>query len=109
MSSKLCNVAKSLFLTAIMVLASASVSLAGGGAALPWDAPITALTNNLQGPFLQSAIIVAIVATGIGIGFAEAGSWLKRGLSVVCGLSVAALATSWGLGFLGFAAAGAGF
>ena len=97
------------FLAALMVLAFSSLSLAAGGAALPWDTPITALTNNLQGPFLQSAIIVAIVATGIGIGFAEAGSWLKRGLSVVCGLSTAALATSWGLGFLGFAAAGAGF
>ena len=92
-------------LTLTLVLLSAAVATAGTTSALPWDAPITGLLDNLTGPFLRAAIIVAIVVTGIGIGFAEAGSWLKRGLSVVCGLSVSAAAISWGLGFLGFAAA----
>jgi len=93
-----------------LVLASQSVAFAAGAGAggLPWDTPIQSLVDNLTGPFLRAAIIIAIVVTGMGIGFAEAGSWLKRGLSVVCGLSVSAAAVSWGLGFLGFAG-GAGF
>lgn len=97
-------------LTACILLVGASVALAAGAGTggLPWDTPIQSLVDNLTGPFLRAAIIIAIVVTGMGIGFAEAGSWLKRGLSVVCGLSVSAAAISWGLGFLGFAG-GAGF
>lgn len=109
MSSKfVTHLAKALPLAVTLLLASSSVALATGTSTMPWDTPMTTIVNNISGPLLRAGIIAAIIISGIGISLAMEGSWLRRGLSVVCGLSISAAAISWGLPFFGFAA-GAGF
>lgn len=52
--------------------------------------------------------IIAIAVTGLGVAFAEGGSWVRRGLGIVFGLAIAFTASSFAVSFFGFTG-GAGF
>jgi type IV secretion system protein VirB2 len=73
------------------------------GAGLPWENPLQQIVQSITGPVVQAAAIVAIAIFGGGIAMSETGSAIRRGLGILFGLSIAFAASSFFLGFFGFA------
>ena len=93
-------------LTFLFLVAGADAAFATpAGAAMPWDTPLTNLLNNLQGTVARIAITVAIVLTGLIFAFGEAGSGLRKVMSIAFGgaLALGALAFMTALGWVGAA------
>lgn len=96
-------------LTAMLLLAAApALASGGGGSAMPWDDKLSALADSITGPVAKSVGVIAIALTGLGVAFSEGGSWVRRGLSIIFGLSIAFTASTFALTFLDFTG-GAGF
>ena len=91
-------------LTALAVIAGADAAFATpAGSPMPWDTPLTNLLNNLQGTVARIAITVAIVLTGLIFAFGEAGSGLRKVMSIAFGgaLALGALTFMTALGWVG--------
>lgn len=69
---------------------------------MPWEQPLDQLLGSLSGPVARVIGAGAIIFLGLGLAFSEGGSFIRRALWVVMGLSLAFNAVSWGLGFMGF-------
>jgi type IV secretion system protein VirB2 len=61
---------------------------------LPWEGPMNKILASVTGPVAQFLGVIAIIISGFGIAFGEAGSGLRRLFQVVLGLSIAFTATS---------------
>ena len=71
--------------------ARAFAAVAGG--ALPWDAPLTTLQNDLQGPVAHAITTAAIIGTGIMWSVSEHGTGVRKMSSLAFGGSCALGAT----------------
>jgi type IV secretion system protein TrbC len=58
---------------------------AGGGGTLPWDATLTTLQTDLQGPVATSITTAAVIGTGILWGTSEHGTGVRKLSSVAFG------------------------
>ena len=67
-------------------------AVAAGGA-LPWDAPLTTLQNDLQGPVAHAITTAAIIGTGIMWSVSEHGTGVRKMSSLAFGGSCALGAT----------------
>lgn len=86
-----------------LTLAAASTAhAAGGGAAMPWEGPLQNIADSITGPVAKAVGVAAIAITGLGVAFAEGGSWVRRGLGIVFGLAIAFTASSFAATFFGF-------
>lgn len=98
-----------LVLSTVLVLAAGpALASGGGGSAMPWDDKLSAVADSITGPVAKAIGVIAIALTGLGVAFSEGGSWVRRGLSVIFGLSIAFTASSFALSFFNFTG-GAGF
>lgn len=91
---------------ALLVFEPAWAGGTGGG--MPWDNWLTQIADSITGPVAKAIGVIAIALTGLGVAFSEGGSWVRRGLSVIFGLSIAFTASSFALSFFNFTG-GAGF
>lgn len=91
-----------------MAALASSAHAAGGGAAMPWEGPLESIADSITGPVAKAIGVIAIAVTGLGVAFAEGGSWVRRGLGIVFGLAIAFTASSFAASFFGFTS-GAGF
>jgi type IV secretory pathway VirB2 component (pilin) len=66
---------------------------AGVGGALPWDAPLTTLMTDMQGPVAHAVTTAAVVGTGIMWGVSEHGTGVRKLSSVAFGGATALGAT----------------
>lgn len=78
--------------TGLLTLASAVLSLpasaAAGGAALPWEAPLTRLQQSLSGPVAGAIAIIALVAIGVTLVFGgEWNEFARRAVYAVCAIA----------------------
>lgn len=97
------RVAILLLLTGLLVCAAGpAFASGGGGAAMPWDDKLTAVADSITGPVAKAIGVIAIALTGLGVAFSEGGSWVRKGLSVIFGLSIAFTASSFALSFFNF-------
>jgi len=73
------------------------------GAAMPWDAPLTTILDNLQGTVARVLITIAVVLTGLLFAFGEAGGAFKKVFGIAFGgaLALGALTFLSALGFVG--------
>ncbi|MEM9243057.1 MAG: TrbC/VirB2 family protein [Pseudomonadota bacterium] len=74
----------------LMFVATASATTTG----LPWEGPMNTILESITGPVAQFLGVIAIVISGFGIAFGEAGSGMRRLFQVVLGLSIAFTAAS---------------
>ena len=74
-----------------------------GGSGMPWEAPLQQVVQSVTGPVVQAAAVIAIAIFGAGIAMSESGSAMRRGLGILFGLSIAFAASTFFLGFFGFA------
>lgn len=87
---------------ALGLAAAGAAQAAGGGAAMPWEGPLQTIADSITGPVAKAIGVVAIAVTGLGVAFAEGGSWVRRGLGIVFGLAIAFTASSFAASFFGF-------
>jgi type IV secretory pathway VirB2 component (pilin) len=87
-------------ITTFVLILQANAYAASSG--MPWEGPLDRLANSLQGPVARVAGIASIVITGVGMAFSDGGSFVRKCVWVVAGLTIAFNAARWGLPFLGF-------
>lgn len=79
----------------VVVAGVAVIAPAVQAAGLPWEGPLSTITNSLQGPTAKMVGAIAIIGTGCALAFGEHGSVVRRLLMIVCGLSVAFFASTF--------------
>jgi len=89
--------------TIAVVVHVAPASAAPTGAAMPWDAPLTTILDNLQGTVARVLITIAVVLTGLLFAFGEAGGAFRKIFGIAFGgaLALGALTFLSALGFTG--------
>ena len=70
------------------------------GSGMPWEAPLTAILESIEGPVAR--IVAVIVITGLSLAFGETSGGFRRLIQIVFGLSIAFAATSFFLSFFSF-------
>jgi type IV secretory pathway VirB2 component (pilin) len=76
----------------IALPARALAAVAGG--ALPWDAPLTTLQTDLQGPVAHAVTTAAIIGTGIMWSVSEHGTGVRKMSAIAFGGAAALGATT---------------
>jgi type IV secretion system protein TrbC len=90
---------KALALLAVTTKTTAAWAASQG---LPWESPISQITNSLTGPVAKGVGVTAIVAAGLTFAFSEGGSNLKKIMGIVFGLSVAFGGATFAASFFGY-------
>ena len=87
-----------------VLLAAAWSSLAdAAGSGMPWEGPLTAVLESIEGPVARIIAVIIIVITGLSLAFGDTGGGFRRLIQIVFGLSIAFAATSFFLSFFSFA------
>jgi len=68
---------------------------AANAQSLPWEGPITKIACSMANPIAKAVAVIAIVVAGLMFALGEGGGIFKTILSVVMGVSIALLATTW--------------
>lgn len=87
-------------LIGLVVLWAGPASAAGSG--MPWEAPLTAILESIEGPVARIIAVIVIVITGLSLAFGESSGGFRRLIQIVFGLSIAFAATSFFLSFFSF-------
>ena len=56
---------------------------------MPWESPLQSCLQSLQGEVVRVFIMVAIIATGLGLAFGEGGNFWRKVCFVIFGASIA--------------------
>jgi type IV secretory pathway VirB2 component (pilin) len=72
--------------------------------AMPWDTVLTTIETDLTGPVVVAIAVISVVLCGIGIAMGHEGSPMRRGFSILFGLSIALMGASAILTFFGSSA-----
>ncbi|CAM3659841.1 TrbC/VirB2 family protein [Litorimonas haliclonae] len=72
------------------------------GSAMPWEGPLTSILQSIEGPVAKIFGTIAIIMTGIGLAFGDAGGGMRNLIKIVFGLSIAFTATSFFPSFFSF-------
>ncbi len=91
-------------LVCVMTLLFASFGDALAQSAMPWEGPLCKVAMSLKGPVAKSVAVIAIVVSGLMLAVGEVSGIFKTMLGLLCGISMAILASNW-LGFIDSASA----
>jgi type IV secretion system protein VirB11 len=72
------------------------------GSNMPWEAPLTAVLESIEGPVARIIAVIIIIITGLSLAFGDTSGGFRRLLQIVFGLSIAFAATSFFLAFFSF-------
>jgi type IV secretion system protein VirB2 len=86
--------------TLSITLMTASARAAGAG--MPWEEPLTAILESIEGPVARIVAVIIITITGLTLAFGETSGGFRRLVQIVFGLSIAFAATSFFLAFFSF-------
>jgi type IV secretion system protein TrbC len=90
------------------LIASAGVALViaapaqAAGSSMPWEAPLQAILESIQGPVAKIVAVIIIIATGLALAFGDTSGGFRRLIQIVFGLSIAFAASSFFLSFFSF-------
>ena len=73
------------------------------GSNMPWEAPLQAILDSIQGPVARIVAVIIIIVTGLTLAFGDSSGGFRRLIQLVCGLSIAFAASSFFLTFFNFA------
>lgn len=93
-------------LAAFALAASTTLVLAtpakAAGSSMPWEAPLQAILESIQGPVAKIVAVIIIIATGLALAFGDTSGGFRRLIQIVFGLSIAFAASSFFLSFFSF-------
>lgn len=72
------------------------------GTSMPWEAPLQAILDSIEGPVARIVAVIVITVTGLTLAFGDSGGGFRRLVQIVFGLSIAFAATSFFLAFFSF-------
>lgn len=81
---------------------SAAVPAHAAGSSMPWEAPLQAILESIQGPVAKIVAVIIIIATGLALAFGDTSGGFRRLIQIVFGLSIAFAASSFFLSFFSF-------
>ena len=93
-------VRRALFLP-LSLLAVAQAQAAGSN--MPWEAPLQAVLDSVQGPVARIIAVMVIIVTGLTLAFGDTSGGFRRLIQIVFGLSIAFAASTFFLSFFSFA------
>lgn len=85
----------------VVALAVAAPAHAAGSS-MPWEAPLQAILESIQGPVAKIVAVIIIIATGLALAFGDTSGGFRRLIQIVFGLSIAFAASSFFLSFFSF-------
>lgn len=80
----------------------AAVPAHAAGSSMPWEAPLQAILESIQGPVAKIVAVIIIIATGLALAFGDTSGGFRRLIQIVFGLSIAFAASSFFLSFFSF-------
>ena len=72
------------------------------GSSMPWEAPLEAILQSIEGPVAKIVAVIIIIATGLTLAFGDTSGGFRRLIQIVFGLSIAFAASSFFLSFFSF-------
>ncbi len=85
----------------IVLLTMASTAHAAGSS-MPWEAPLQAILESIEGPVAKIIAVMIIIITGLTLAFGDTSGGARRLIQIVFGLSIAFAASSFFLSFFSF-------
>lgn len=89
------------FMLFALLLCIASTAQAGGSS-MPWEGPLEAILESIQGPVARIVAVIIIIATGLALAFGDTSGGFRKLIQIVFGLSIAFAASSFFLSFFSF-------
>lgn len=72
------------------------------GSSMPWEGPLQAILESIQGPVARIVAVIIIIATGLALAFGDTSGGFRKLIQIVFGLSIAFAASSFFLSFFSF-------
>lgn len=94
------SVTKVVALAAIVAIAASPAYAAGSG--MPWEGPLDAILQSIEGPVARILATIVIIITGLALAFGESSGGMRKLIQIVFGISIAFAATSFFLSFFSF-------
>ncbi len=91
---------RGLLLAAVMLATIGSAQAAGSS--MPWEDPLQAILDSIQGPVARIVAVIIIIATGLALAFGDTSGGFRKLIQIVFGLSIAFAASSFFLSFFSF-------
>ncbi len=85
----------------LSLLVAAQAQAAGSN--MPWEAPLQAVLDSVQGPVARIIAVMVIIVTGLTLAFGDTSGGFRRLIQIVFGLSIAFAASTFFLSFFSFA------
>ena len=95
------GVARGALLVLLTVFVAAQAQAAGSN--MPWEAPLQAVLDSVQGPVARIIAVMVIIVTGLTLAFGDTSGGFRRLIQIVFGLSIAFAASTFFLSFFSFA------
>ena len=89
--------------TALLLYALVIPSARAAGSSMPWEQPLQAILDSIQGPVAKIVAVIIIIVTGLSLAFGDTSGGFRRLIQIVFGLSIAFAASSFFLTFFSFA------
>ena len=94
------SITKIAALAAIVAIAASLAHAAGSG--MPWEGPLDAILQSIEGPVARILATIVIIITGLALAFGESSGGMRKLIQIVFGISIAFAATSFFLSFFSF-------
>lgn len=91
---------RGLLLVVLMLLLVSTAQAAGSS--MPWEGPLQAILESIQGPVARIVAVIIIIATGLALAFGDTSGGFRKLVQIVFGLSIAFAASSFFLSFFSF-------
>jgi type IV secretory pathway VirB2 component (pilin) len=89
-------------ISALLIFLAWSSSAHAAGSNMPWEAPLTAILESIEGPVARIIAVIIIIITGLSLAFGDTSGGFRRLIQIVFGISIAFAATSFFLSFFTF-------
>jgi type IV secretory pathway VirB2 component (pilin) len=80
-----------------------TIPVLAAGSNMPWEAPLEAVLESIQGPVARIIAVIIIIATGLTLAFGDTSGGFRKLIQIVFGLSIAFAASTFFLAFFTFA------
>ena len=85
----------------VLAMLAASPAFAAGSN-MPWEGPLQAILDSIQGPVARIVAVIIIIVTGLTLAFGDTSGGFRKLIQIVFGLTIAFAASSFFLTFFSF-------
>ena len=90
------------YVTALVLGALIADPAYAAGSGMPWEEPLQAILESIEGPVAKMVAVIIIIITGLTLAFGDSSGGFRRLVQIVFGISIAFAASSFFLTFFDF-------